>query len=80
MVFAGEPVRQNAASQQKLRAIRQRLTEKIVGWTANSPTSFFKKRACLFQLDHVSKTYSCSFCLIFCLSSFLIKIKIKTNT
>ena len=47
--------------QQKLRATRQRLTDEIAGWTANSPTLFFQKPACLFQLDHVSKTYSCPF-------------------
>ena len=27
----------------------------------DSKRSFFKKPACLFQLDHVSKTYSCPF-------------------
>ena len=41
----------------EMRATRQRLTraekrpgltEEIAGWTANSPTSFFKKPACLF--------------------------------
>ena len=57
MVFAGELGRQNAPSQQKLWATRQRLIEEIVGWTESSPTSFFKKLACLFQLDCVNKTY-----------------------
>ena len=42
-------------------ATRQRLTEEIAGWTANSPTSFFKKPACLSQLDRVSETYWCPF-------------------
>ena len=60
MVFAGELGRQNAASQQKLRATKQCLnkTEKIAGWTAKV---IFQKPACLFQLDRVSKTYSCPF-------------------
>ena len=49
-------IRLNRRLQQKLRATRQRLTEEIAGWT-----SFFQKPACLFQLDHVSKTYSCPF-------------------
>jgi len=68
MVLAGEPGRQNAASQLKSRVIKQRLTEEIAKRTANSPTSFFKKRACLFQLDRVSKTfhvYLFNFLLIF---------------
>ena len=56
MVFAGELGRQMAASQQKLRAIRQRPTQEIAGWTAHSPTSFFKKPTCLFQLNRVGKT------------------------
>ena len=57
MVFAGELGRQNAASQQKLRAIKQHPTEEITGWTANSATLFFKKPAWLFPRDRVSKTY-----------------------
>ena len=143
MVFAGELGRQNAASQQKLRATRQRLRAQLyglgyprqpspratlaevtlslflskiqpavyiritnssrvareLGWTScltsagrvnrttflhinalarltgtalnpdsnrgdrgmDSKWSFFKKPACLFQLDRVSKTYSCPF-------------------
>ena len=55
-VFAGKLGRQNAASQQKLWAIRQHPTEEIAGWTANSPTLLFKKPACLFPRDRVSKT------------------------
>ena len=31
----------------------------------DSKQSFFKKPACLFQLDHVSKTYSCPFIYFF---------------
>ena len=55
MVFAGELGRQNAASQQKTTSNK---TEEIPGWTANS---HFSKPACLFQLDRVSRTYSCPF-------------------
>ena len=60
MVFAGELGRQNSASQQKLRATRQRLIKPRRSLYGQQ-TVIFQKPACLFQLDRVSKTYLCTF-------------------
>ena len=53
-VFAGELERQSVVCQPKLLVTSLRLTEEIEELTASNLVLFFKKRACLSPLDHVS--------------------------
>ena len=53
-LFAGELERQTVVCQPKLLVTSLRLTEEIEGLTTSNLVLFFKKRACLSPLDHVS--------------------------
>ena len=53
-VFVGELERQSVVCQPKLLVTSLRLIEEIEGLTASNLVLFFKKRAYLSPLDHVS--------------------------
>ena len=81
MVFAGELPKTKCCVSTEVAGREKRLIKTRRSRDGHvQQTVIFQNPACLFQLDRVSKTYSCPFISFSGNLSFPIKFTIKTNT